>query len=97
MIHVPRDEHSVVLSRVASWLRPGGVLIATMAAGEGGEGRESDWLGAPMYWSNWDARTSLRLVEEAGFAIVRSTTEQTMEDDRPIPFLWLVGRTPSDR
>ena len=96
LIHVRRTEHSTVLNRVASWLRPCGVLIATMTAGNGGEGTDANWLGAPMYWSNWDAETNLRLLKEARFEIVRSATEQTVEDGRSVPFLWVIGRTPKD-
>ena len=95
LIHVPRDEHAVVLDRVASWLRPGGVLVVTMGAGGGDDTEEPDWLGVPMYWSNWDARTNVGLVEAAGFEVLRATTEHTIEDTRPVPFLWVVAQVPA--
>jgi ubiquinone/menaquinone biosynthesis C-methylase UbiE len=91
LIHVPRQEHASVLGRIATWLRPGGVLIATMSAKDGGEGAEPDWLGVPMYWSNWNAETNCRLVTQAGFEIVRAVTEETFEDGEPVPFLWIVA------
>ena len=31
--HVPREEHAGLLRRVAAWLRPGGLLVATMGTG----------------------------------------------------------------
>src|SRR4051812_9389858 len=37
LIHVPREEHGAVLRAIARWLRPGGWLVVTMSAGEGGE------------------------------------------------------------
>jgi ubiquinone/menaquinone biosynthesis C-methylase UbiE len=92
LIHVPRQEHAGVLERIATWLRPGGVLIATMSAKSGGEGTGPDWLGVPMYWSNWDAETNRRLVTQAGLEIVRAVTEETLEDGEPVPFLWIVAR-----
>jgi SAM-dependent methyltransferase len=92
LIHVPRTEHAGVLGRIYSWLRPGGVLIATMAAGVGGEGVEDDWLGAPMYWSNWDAATNRRLVSEAGFDLLGAANETDLEGDRPVTHLWVVAQ-----
>jgi SAM-dependent methyltransferase len=92
MIHVPRTEHAGLLSRIHSWLRPGGVLIATMAAGMGGEGVEDDWLGVPMYWSNWDATTNKRLVAEAGFDLLEAVEETELEGDTPVTHLWVVAQ-----
>ena len=60
IIHVPRTEHAALLQRIADWLQPGGLLIATMGATES-EGTEEDWLGAPMYWSHFDAETNEQL------------------------------------
>jgi SAM-dependent methyltransferase len=58
LIHVPRDEHAAVLAGISCWLElgPGGIALLTMGAGDGGEGVSENWLGAPMYWSNWDAK-----------------------------------------
>ena len=92
LIHVPRTEHPGVLASIRSWLRPGGVLIATMAAGAGGEGIEDDWLGAPMYWSNWDAETNRRLITDAGLDLVDAIEETELEADKPVTHLWVVAR-----
>jgi cyclopropane fatty-acyl-phospholipid synthase-like methyltransferase len=32
--HVPRDEYGPLLARIASWLRPGGLLLATFGAND---------------------------------------------------------------
>lgn len=93
LIHVPRDEHRSVLRSVRRWLQPGGVIVITMGAGAGGEGTEEQWLGVPMYWSNWDEETNLALVRGEGFEIVHAAKEATYEDGVPIWFLWVVART----
>jgi SAM-dependent methyltransferase/predicted MFS family arabinose efflux permease len=93
-IHVPRREHPAVLARIRSWLRPGGVLIATMAAGAGGEGVEQDWLGTPMYWSNWDAQTNRRLITDAGLELLDAVEETELEGDVSVTHLWVVARRP---
>ncbi len=90
LIHVPRDEHPAVLAGIRRWLRPGGIAVLTMGAGHGGEGAVDDWLGAPMYWSNWDRETNMRIVHEAGLQVLEARDEVTLEDGRPVPFLWLV-------
>jgi ubiquinone/menaquinone biosynthesis C-methylase UbiE len=50
IIHVPRDEHAALLQTIATWLRPGGLLVATMGAGSTEGDLVDDWLGwgAPM-------------------------------------------------
>jgi ubiquinone/menaquinone biosynthesis C-methylase UbiE len=92
LIHVPRREHRDVLESVHGWLSAGGLFVATMGAGPGGEGVDQ-FLGTPMYWSAWDAETNLRLVVDAGFEI--SATEET-EDEEGVPatHLWVVAKRP---
>lgn len=94
LIHVPREEHAALLARIAGWLRPGGLLVATMGARDTPGEVEDDWLGAPMYFSHWDAATNRRLVEEAGLRILRATEETADEDGAPVTFLWVLAEKP---
>jgi hypothetical protein len=48
---VPRDEQPVLFIRIAQWLRPDGLFLATLRGCDTAAAYESDWLGAPMYWS----------------------------------------------
>jgi SAM-dependent methyltransferase len=95
IIHVPREEQPGLLAQIARWLRPGGLFVATMGARATEDGYEEDWLGAPMYWSHFDAETNLGLVEEAGLTIASSTLETADEDGAPVTFLWVVARKPN--
>ncbi|HUY99353.1 MAG TPA: class I SAM-dependent methyltransferase [Thermomicrobiaceae bacterium] len=88
IIHLPRAEHPIVLSKVARWLRPGGLFVASLGARDLAAGTEDDWLGVPMYWSHFDAERNRRLIEEAGLAIERA--EETSDGDER--FLWVVAR-----
>jgi SAM-dependent methyltransferase len=99
LIHVPKEQHAQVLARIWSWLRPGGYLIVTLSGGpQAGDGVEPAWLGvAPMYWSNWDAPTSRRLVLEAGFEEIEANFETVDEDGREVIFLWVVAQKPGTR
>ncbi|HEY7020059.1 MAG TPA: class I SAM-dependent methyltransferase [Ktedonobacterales bacterium] len=94
IIHVPREEQPGLLAQIAHWLRPGGLFVATMGASSTEDGYEEDWLGAPMYWSHFDAETNRRLVEEAGLVIESATLETADEDGAPVTFLWVVARKP---
>jgi 2-polyprenyl-3-methyl-5-hydroxy-6-metoxy-1,4-benzoquinol methylase len=68
VFHTPRKNHSQLLRRFASFVRPDGALLITMGAHRW-EGTESDFHGVEMYWSHFDADTNRQLVEAAGFDI----------------------------
>ena len=94
IFHVPRDEQPLLFQNIAAWLRPGGLLIATMGTQSSAGGVEDDWLGAPMYWSTYDSETNVRIVQEAGLDVVRAEIETTEEFDETVSFLWIVARKP---
>jgi SAM-dependent methyltransferase len=95
LIHVPRAEHAALLARIAGWLRPGALLMATMGVRDTPGEVEADWLGAPMYFSHWDAATNRRLVEQAGLLILSAREETADEDGAPVTFLWVVAEKQS--
>jgi SAM-dependent methyltransferase len=92
IIHVPREELAALFARIFTWLRPGGLLVATLNGRDTPGSFEEDWLGAPMFWSGYDPDTTRRLVEAAGFLIEALTLETADEDGEPTTFLWLVAR-----
>jgi SAM-dependent methyltransferase len=94
VIHVPRTDHRRLLGNVAGWLKPGGLLVVTMAAGSSPDCVEDDWLGAPMFFSHFGATTNKRLIRDAGLRIVSARIEQTDEDGVPVSFLWVVATKP---
>ena len=65
LIHIPLAEQPPLLARVASWLRPGGLLLATTGH-TAWTGTEEDWHGATMWWSHADAATYRAWLEAAG-------------------------------
>jgi 2-polyprenyl-3-methyl-5-hydroxy-6-metoxy-1,4-benzoquinol methylase len=70
LIHMPIDSQPRLISRIATWLRPGGWLLATTGA-ESWTGTEDRWLGgtATMWWSHADAATYREWVTQAGLHI----------------------------
>jgi len=95
MTHVPREEHPALLHNLATWLRPGGLFVASLGASDDPGSVEDDWLGAPMYFSSHDAETGKRLVTAAGLDILSADELTEEEDGVPITFLWIVAQKPS--
>jgi SAM-dependent methyltransferase len=91
IIHVPRDLHIGLFRAISGWLRPLGVFVASLAT-RASENMAENWLGAPMYWSNWDAAANERLVHEAGLDVIAADIERSTEDGVAVSFQWLIGR-----
>lgn len=95
LTHVPRAEHAALLGRILGWLRPGGLLLGTMGAYDSPDEVEEDWLGAPMFFSHFGARTNRALVRRVGFDIEEAVVAEEPEDRHSVRFLWVVARKPS--
>ena len=70
-IHLPMAEQAPLIGRIAGWLRPGGILLATTGH-TAWTGTDPDWLGggAPMWWSHPDAATYRGWFEAAGLRVL---------------------------
>ena len=95
LTHVPRAEHAALFGRIRSWLRPGGVFVASLGVEDSPDEVEADWLGVDMFFSHFSARVNRRLVAEAGFEIERADVVTEPEDRHDARFLWVVARAPA--
>jgi 2-polyprenyl-3-methyl-5-hydroxy-6-metoxy-1,4-benzoquinol methylase len=70
LIHMPLDTQPHLLHRIATWLRPSGLLLATTGAQQW-TGTQDHWLGgtATMWWSHADAATYHDWITQAGLHI----------------------------
>jgi ubiquinone/menaquinone biosynthesis C-methylase UbiE len=91
LTHVPRDEQPGLLRRIRTWLRPGGVFVATMGVEDDPGSIEPDWLGVDMYFSHFSAKKNRRIVEAAGFVVDRADVRTEPEDRHDARFLWVVA------
>ncbi len=72
IFHIPRQEHRELFRRFARWLRPGGLLLFTVAPKDDGPGyTEDDFFGETMYWSNFGPGTYRKILTETGFEVKR--------------------------
>ncbi|MFD1544868.1 class I SAM-dependent methyltransferase [Nonomuraea guangzhouensis] len=71
LIHLPLERQPRLIERIAAWLRPSGLLLAT-AGWEPWTGTEDGWLGGatPMWWSHTDVATYRSWLREAGLEII---------------------------
>ena len=75
LIHVPVSEQPAILRSVATWLRRGGLFMATVGH-SAWTGIEKDWLGVEggdMWWSHADTPTYRRWLSDAGLIVERET------------------------
>lgn len=77
IFHTAREAHKDILEKINSFLAIGGYILITMGVDDW-EGKEENFNGAEMYWSHYDAKTNIKLVEDAGFEILEE--EITMTD-----------------
>jgi SAM-dependent methyltransferase len=93
ILHVPRQEHALLLKRIYTWLGPKGLFVATMGANDPPDRTFENWLdlGQPMFFSHFDANTNRRLIHDCGFAVLDA--EVVPEEDRGgvVEFLWVTA------
>jgi SAM-dependent methyltransferase len=93
--HIPRVEHAGLLRTIHGWLRPGGHFLASFGVGDLEGDVDDDWLGAPMFFSHFDAETNRGLLREAGFElIVDEIVEQDEGEHGVARFLWVIAAKP---
>jgi SAM-dependent methyltransferase len=94
--HIPVDEQPELIARIGSWLRPGGLFLATVGAGEAGESVDSDWLGVPMFFASLESSRYLSLLRDAGLESVRDEVVSQQEPGHgDVAFRWLLAQANS--
>jgi SAM-dependent methyltransferase len=94
VMHVPREDHRALFGKIARWLRPGGLFLASLSH-VGGEDWTGEWLGVEMFFSGFDAETNRRLLRETGFELLLDELVWMKEPNGDIAFLWVLARKPS--
>ena len=89
--HVPRDLLPGLFARIHAWLVPGGFFLATLGTGNTDDW-VGEWLGAQMFFSSWPPETNRRLLDEAGFALLRDEVVTIREPEGNATFQWVLAR-----
>lgn len=90
--HVPRERHGELFARIAGWLRPGGLVLASLGCSDAPGTVEEDWLGAPMYFSSHPPEANRHLLAEAGFDLLHDEVVTMREDGDAASFQWVLAR-----
>ena len=69
IFHTTRSTHEALFRRIHDWLRPGGLLVASLAGGDEA-GYTEDFFGVEMYWSNFPLQRYLEILSSCGFKII---------------------------
>ena len=73
IFHLPREEQPELFRRIYTWLKPGGYLLATLAAFAEEADLDDDFFGVTMYWSNYGLEEYQRLLTEIGFHLLETS------------------------
>lgn len=90
--HFPREELSALLTKIAQWLKPDGLFVASFGTSDEAEFFDDDWLGAPTYWSSYPPEKTRQFVEAAGLEIIATELETDDEFGDPVTFFWVVAK-----
>ena len=90
--HVPRESHEDLFRRIHTCLRPGGIFVASLGFDDEPGDFDEDWLGAPMFFSHYDADASRKLLRRVGFEIEVDEVVTQLEHGQTCRFLWVVAR-----
>jgi 2-polyprenyl-3-methyl-5-hydroxy-6-metoxy-1,4-benzoquinol methylase len=63
--HIPADEQTLLLGRICSWLKPGGIFVGSFGTGSAHDWT-GDWLGTEMFFSHADEGTIVATARELG-------------------------------
>lgn len=91
LIHLPREEQSELLTRISSWLRPGGHMLVNFMSKSQEININPHWLAQKgwMFWSGWGAERTAELVKGAGFEILKA---ELRGDEGDATFFWVIAR-----
>ncbi len=99
LTHIPANDLPALLGRVATWLRPDGLFLATFGSWCGARDRRRRLSGSADVLLGLDEETNERLVREAGLTIVESRVEVMHEPesepgkgDADVAFHWILAR-----
>jgi SAM-dependent methyltransferase len=93
--HLPAEEHESVFARLARWLRPDGLLLASLPAVED-PGSSVAWIdGVEMFFASLGAARYEEILSEQGWRRITTRIDVAAEPDGAAAFFWLLARAPA--
>lgn len=93
IIHLAQDEQEVMLKKIATWLAPGGTLLANFSIAETTGVEVKTWLHEKghMFWSGLGKEKTIAAIQENGLNVVQAKVEGDSEET----FVWIIAQKPS--
>ena len=92
--HLPADEHESVFARLARWLRPGGLLLASLPADED-PGSTGAWLdGVEMFFASLGATGYEQILRDQGWRVITAHVGIANEPEGDARFFWVLAAAP---
>lgn len=98
IFHLPRAEQSDMLSKIRSWLKPGGLFVFNLATIDKEE-IHGEFMGHGMYWSSFGVEENKAMVTGAGLEILEVEVLEAGdgqlkegEPDYGVKFMWIAAR-----
>ncbi|KAK4494676.1 hypothetical protein PRZ48_014032 [Zasmidium cellare] len=98
--HLPRSEQEFFLTKIFSWLKPGGMYVMNCAMFDEEE-IHGEFLGWGTFWSGFGVEDNKAMLGRVGFEIVKEELVQSgdgqLEEDDPdygVEFWWVAARRP---
>lgn len=88
ILHVPRAEQPALIAKIARWLRPGGLFLASL--GVGTPDTTENWLGVEMFFGSLTPAQNRELLGEHLEPLLDDLV--TMHEPAPATFHWVLSR-----
>ena len=95
LTHLPREELPALFRSISLWLKPGGMMVASLGGGENPGSIETDWIeGVPMYFAGYPPEKNKEIVEASSLNVVNARLETIQEESGEVVFHWVLARKP---
>ena len=82
ILHIPRETHEELFSKINSFLPAGGLILLTMGYSEW-EGIE-DFYGTKMYFSHYGSEKNKEIIERAGFEVILNAIDASRGEEHQV-------------
>ena len=94
--HLASAQFGPLLRSIATWLRPGGFLLANAPASPG-DTVDPDWLGVPMFFGGIGQQGLRVAAEDAGLIVLSlEPITENEGDGTTATFVWMLAQRSSD-
>ena len=69
LFHLPRADQLELIRRLGAWLKPGGLILATITDSDEAPYTEDDFFGVTMYWTNFSRSKYEAIFKDEGFRV----------------------------